>query len=96
LSGKISFKWKIALLAGVMVMGRINLLPDNPHSDTLVPSRTHLALSGLPRVRLVAKKSVRNFPKDGGYLSYIGDRGNLRFVDFAGNHDFSPTIGLLS
>ncbi len=67
---------KIALLAGVMVMALlfINLLPDNPHSDTLVLSCIHLALflwaaTGFAFVG----EEIRNFPKRLGYLSYIGD-----------------------
>lgn len=67
---------KIALLAGVMALALlfINLLPDNPHSDTLVLSCIHLALFlwAITGFAFVGEE-IRNFRKRLGYLSYIGD-----------------------
>ncbi len=67
---------KIMLLAGVMVLALlfINLLPNNPQSDTLILSCIHLALflwaaTGFAFVG----EEISNYRKRLGYLSYNGD-----------------------
>lgn len=67
---------KIMILAGVMALAMvfINLLPDNPQSDTLVLSCIHLGLflwatTGFAFVG----EEISNFRKRLGYLSYNGD-----------------------
>lgn len=67
---------KIALLAGIMAIALvfINLLPNNPTSDTLVLSCLHLALFlwTTAGFAFVGNKAA-SFQKRLGYLSYNGD-----------------------